>query len=104
MIFLLETRSKSAARPNLLTIVLRGLTALVLIVVGLFVFSVAATAVLIIGGVLSLAGVIWWQFAGKKRVAELMRKNTAQFSAAAPSFDRKPAARSGVVIEGELIK
>lgn len=102
MIFRLETQTRRG-KSNPLSSLLRALVVLLALIVGAFVFTVAATAALIVGAVVSIGGLIWWQLVGKKRFAQFARHG-AEFDLQGARATNTTNTRSGNVIEGELVK
>lgn len=97
MIFLLDSGSKQKSKPGLLTTLIRGMFALIALVAGVFIITVAATAALVVGGAVAIGAALWWQLSGKQRLASLRRSHPQR-----PAPANAPR-RSGAVIEGELV-
>ena len=103
MIILLEGKSKKTASTGLFGSLVRGTLALLFLVLGAFAITMAATAVLIVGGILALAFALWWGLVGRKRIRELLSRTGQDFSSRANSSQASKA-RAGVTIEGELVR
>ena len=104
MIILLEGKSKKTVSTGIFGSLLRGMVAVLFLVLGAFAITMAATAALILGGILMLSVSVWWLLAGKQRVRELMSRVRQTDFASEHDGGVATQARKGVVIEGELVR